>query len=95
MKLLMRPRVKRGFGTITFTDLNKFLVENNCFGLTCRRVSPAILEYTYLMMYRNNTGDPIEMKITVSRTSKHVVGLSIAGKEYDNVGSFMKRVRIK
>ena len=91
----MRPRIKKGFGTITFTDLNKFLVENNCFGLTCKKVSPAILEYTYLMMFRSNTKDPIEMKITVSRTSKHVVGLSIDGKEYDNIDSFINRVRIK
>ena len=91
----MRPRIKRSFGTITFTELDKFLAENNCIGLTCRKVSPTILEHKYLMMYRSLTRDPMEIKVTVSRTSKFVVGLSIGSKTYDNIDSFMKRVRIK
>ena len=94
-ELIMRPRIRNGFGIITFTELKKFLIKNNCFGLTVRKVSPTILEYKYLMMFRSHTGYPIEMKITVSRISKRVIGLSIGGREYDNIDSFMKHVRIK
>jgi len=90
----MRPRIKKGFGNISFKDLDKFLNENNCFGLTVRRVNPNILEYKYLMMFRKN-GTPIEMLVTVSRMSKLVTALSIKGKSYDNIDSFIKDVKIK
>lgn len=91
----MRPRIQKGFGTITFKDLDKFLNDNNCFGITVRQVSPTVLEYKYLMMFRNIKSDPTEMLITVSKTSKLVIGLSIAGNKYNDLDSFMKAVKIK
>ena len=49
----MRPRIQKGFGTITFKELNEFLNENNCWGITGKKVSPTVLEYMYVMMFRN------------------------------------------
>lgn len=91
----MRPRIQKGFGTITFKDLDKLLNDNNCFGFTVRRISSTILEYKYLMMFRNLKSGPTEILITVSRTSKLVIGLSIADKKYNNIDSFIKVVKIK
>ena len=33
----MRPRIQKGFGTITFKELNEFLNENNCWGITGKK----------------------------------------------------------
>lgn len=92
----MRPHIQKGFGTITFKELDKFLNENNCWGITVKRVSPTILEYMYVMMFRNlHAGRLKEIRVTVSRTSKLVTGLEIEGKKFDNIDGFKKYVSIK
>lgn len=92
----MRPRIQKGFGTITFKELNEFLNENNCWGITVKRVSPTVLEYMYVMMFRNLCESKHKkIKVTVSRTSKLVIGLEIEGKKFDNIYGFKKYISIK
>lgn len=92
----MRPRIQKSFGIITFKELNEFLNENNCWGITGKKVSPTVLEYMYVMMFRNlHESKYKKIKVTVSRTSKLVIGLEIEGKKFDNIYGFKKYVSIK
>ena len=90
----MRPRINN-FGIIKFDELDKFMYDNNCWGITVKRVSPTILKYKYIMMFRSQIYPPKEIYVTISRTSKLVIGVEIEGKKFDNIDGFKKYVSIK
>lgn len=92
----MRPRIKHGKDrdvVIKYKDMNKYLTDNNCYGITASFKKDKTIEYLYVMMYRQNKKPPVEAKIVVSIVSKNVLYGLIDGVRMSSVKEFMDKCK--
>ena len=92
----MRPRINNNKDiVIKYKDMNKYLTDNKCYGITASFKDNKNIEYLYLMMYRDNKKEPVEAKCTVSIVSKNVLFGTIGDKRISTIREFMNLCRWK
>ena len=80
----MRPRINK-FGKITLNELHNYLEDNYVFGFTAKR-NGDVIDYVFLMMFRDNHNKPEELYIKISNISKLVIKATTnKGKVFNNV----------
>lgn len=90
----MRPRINK-FGKITFKELQTYLFDNYVFGFTAKRNINTI-NYTFLIMFRENKKDPEELYIEVSNNSKLVLNaFTNRGNKFNNIDELKKYTKKK
>ena len=67
----MRPRISK-FGKITYSELDKFLLDNRIYGFTAKVELDEII-YSYHIMFRHNKKAPELLYVKVSTSSKLVL----------------------
>lgn len=93
----MRPKIKSSNQDvkITFSDMKAYLTENRCFGTIVRFIDKNTVEYTFLLMFRDNKKPPVEAKVKVSLVSKLVLSASIGDVPCTSMREFMDRCKWK
>lgn len=90
----MRPRINKGHDiAISYSEMNKYLTENKCYGITVSFLSSKIALYKFLMMYRDSRKPPVEAEVEVSLVSKRVIRTYIGGKMCDSITEFMDKCK--
>ena len=91
----MRPRINKNDIKITYSDMNKYLTENKCFGSYMTFDNQENAVYRYNLMFRDNKKPPVEAKVYVSLVSKLVTKASIEDVYCASVREFMERCKWK
>lgn len=66
---------------IKFIDLDKYLIENNCFGLTAS-IRKKVIIYKFRRYF---TKIELSLKIKVDKETKKVISVLCNGKEYTDL----------
>ena len=89
----MRPHINT-FGKITRKELEKYLNENQIYGLTVK-INNNILLYSYIMLFRKNKEAPEMLYVEVSQASKLVLKAwtdkGISFKNIDELKKYTKK----
>ena len=86
----MRPRIKKGFGKITHSELKEYLTNNRVYGFTVD-ITEDTLIYSYNIMFRKNKENPEMLFIEVSKTSKLVLkAWTNKGVTFNNIEDLKK-----
>lgn len=84
---MKRPRLSTGFGKIKYSEIHRYLTNNNIQGYTVR-VKDNMNIYSYMIMFRHNKKDPEILNIEVSYVSKLVLrAWTNSGKVFNNIDS--------
>jgi len=87
----MRPRIKEKDDIkITYSEMNKYLTENKCYGHVVKFLSKDIAEYSFFIMYRHSRKPPELATIRVSLVSKLVLSAAIEGRVFNSIRAFME-----
>ena len=91
----MRPRIKKGFGKITHSELKEYLTNNRVYGFTVD-ITENTLIYSYNIMFRKNKENPEMLFVEVSQSSKLVLkAWTDKGKTFNNIKELLDYTILK
>jgi len=75
-----------------FKILEKYLLENKCYGFTVKRNRHTLI-YRFFMMYRHNKKLPKKINVIINKRSKDILKVFIEQEEFDNINKFMNIIK--